>query len=124
MNSAPRLTWITRQGYGFGAIVTGVKSAAFSTYLLLFYNQVIGVPAAVVGTAIALTLVVDAFVDPFIGRWSCIAVALGAAASFHLWFSDTDGIFLSVDVVPASKSHRLPIWNVDIFYSCRDQSVG
>ena len=70
MNNATPLSWITRHGYGFGAIVTGVKSAAFSTYLLLFYNQVIGVPAAVVGTAIALTLVVDAFVDPFIGRWS------------------------------------------------------
>ena len=70
MNTAPPLRWITRHGYGFGAIVTGVKSAAFSTYLLLFYNQVIGVPAAVVGTAIALTLLVDAFADPFIGRWS------------------------------------------------------
>lgn len=70
MNAAPLLGWITRHGYGFGAIVTGVKGAAFSTYLLLFYNQVIGVPAAVVGTAIALTLAVDAFVDPFIGRWS------------------------------------------------------
>lgn len=72
MNHAPPLSWISRHGYGLGAVVTGVKSAAFSTYLLLFYNQVIGVPAAVVGTAIALTLVVDAFVDPFIGRWSDI----------------------------------------------------
>ena len=70
MNEAPPLNWITRHGYGFGAIVNGTKGAAFSTYLLLFYNQVIGVPAAVVGTAIALTLVVDAFVDPVIGRWS------------------------------------------------------
>ncbi|WP_299308991.1 MFS transporter [uncultured Croceicoccus sp.] len=56
--------------YGFGAVATGVKNAAFSTYLLLFYNQVVGVPAVVVSTAIALTLLVDAVADPFIGRWS------------------------------------------------------
>ena len=48
MNSAPPLSWITRNGYGFGAIVNGAKGAAFSTYLMFFYNQVIGVPAAVV----------------------------------------------------------------------------
>ncbi len=56
--------------YGFGAVATGVKNAAFSTYLLLFYNQVVGVPALVVSTAIALTLLLDAVADPFIGRWS------------------------------------------------------
>ncbi|MXO89892.1 MFS transporter [Pontixanthobacter aquaemixtae] len=59
-----------RLSYGFGAVANGVKNAAFSTYLLLFYNQVLGVPAAIVSTAIALTLLVDAFADPFIGRWS------------------------------------------------------
>lgn len=70
MNTAPPLSAVARNGYGFGAIVNGVKNAAFSTYLMLFYNQVIGVSAAVVGGAIALTLLVDAFVDPLIGRWS------------------------------------------------------
>ena len=59
-----------RLSYGFGAIANGVKNAAFSTYLLLFYNQILGVPAAIVSGAIALTLLVDAFADPFIGRWS------------------------------------------------------
>ena len=56
--------------YGFGAVATGVKNAAFSAYLLLFYNQVIGIPAAIVSVAIALTLLVDAVADPVIGRWS------------------------------------------------------
>ncbi len=60
----------TRMSYGFGAVSNGIKNAAFSTYLLLYYNQVIGVPAAIVSAAIALTLVVDAVADPFIGRWS------------------------------------------------------
>jgi Na+/melibiose symporter-like transporter len=58
-----------RLAYGFGSVSTAVKNAAFG-YLLLYYNQVIGVPAAIVSTAIALTLIVDALVDPAIGRWS------------------------------------------------------
>ncbi|WP_427965470.1 MFS transporter [Altererythrobacter sp.] len=65
-----RMTRTNRLAYGFGAVSIGVKNAAFTTYLLLYYNQVIGVPAAIVSTAIALTLLVDAVADPFIGRWS------------------------------------------------------
>jgi Na+/melibiose symporter-like transporter len=63
----------TRLSYGFGATANGVKNAAFGSYLLLFYNQVIGVPASIVSTALALTLVVDALVDPLLGRWSDVA---------------------------------------------------
>ena len=66
----PPMTRGQRVSYGFGAVANGIKNAAFSTYLLLFYNQVLGVPAAIVSGAIALTLLVDAVADPFIGRWS------------------------------------------------------
>lgn len=58
-----------RLAYGFGSVSTAVKNAAFA-YLLLYYNQVIGIPATIVSTAIAATLIVDALVDPLIGRWS------------------------------------------------------
>lgn len=68
--AVPPMTRGQRLSYGFGAMANGVKNAAFSTYLLLFYNQVLGVPATIVSGAIALTLLVDAFADPFIGRWS------------------------------------------------------
>ncbi|NVD44267.1 MFS transporter [Qipengyuania atrilutea] len=66
----PPITRGQRISYGFGAVANGIKNAAFSTYLLLFYNQVLGVPAAIVSGAIALTLLIDAVADPFIGRWS------------------------------------------------------
>ncbi len=69
-NAAPKLSTATRLAYGTGAIADGIKNAAFSTYLLLYFNQVLGVPAAIVSTAIALTLAVDAVVDPLIGRIS------------------------------------------------------
>ena len=65
-----RIPATVQLSYGFGAVATGVKNAAFSAYLLLFYNQVVGIPAAIVSVAIALTLLVDAVADPVIGRWS------------------------------------------------------
>lgn len=66
----PPLPRATRLAYGTGAMANGVKSAAFSSYLMLYFNQVIGVPAGIVGTALACTLLVDAIVDPFLGRWA------------------------------------------------------
>lgn len=56
--------------YGFGSIAFGVKDQGFSYFLLFFYNQVIGLPAIVVGSAIAIALAADAFIDPIIGQIS------------------------------------------------------
>jgi len=39
----------TRLTYGFGAVAYGIKDNGFSVFLLIFYNQVIGLPAAWVG---------------------------------------------------------------------------
>ena len=66
----PPLTRSVRTAYGVGAMADGIKSTAFSTYLLLYFNQVLGVSAGIVSTAIALTLLVDAIADPVIGRLS------------------------------------------------------
>lgn len=54
--------------HGLGSIAYGVKDNGFSTFLLLFYNQVIGLDAGIVGTAIMVALIADAFVDPIIGE--------------------------------------------------------
>ncbi|RYY28332.1 MAG: sodium:melibiose symporter [Sphingomonadales bacterium] len=56
--------------YGFGAYAYGVKDFGFSTFLLLFYNQVLGLPSAQVGFAIMCALILDAFIDPAIGFFS------------------------------------------------------
>lgn len=70
VGSAPasrRLRNSTMASYGFGAAAYGVKDSGFGTFLLLFYNQVIGVPAATVGFVIMCALIIDAFVDPTVG---------------------------------------------------------
>ena len=78
MNAAPaavlppvrRIGVVTMLSYGFGAVAYGVKDAGFGTFLLLFYNQVIGLPAATVGLVIMLALVIDAVIDPAVGFFS------------------------------------------------------
>ena len=61
------LSKATMASYGFGAAAYGVKDSGFGTFLLLFYNQVVGVPASTVGLVIMIALIVDAFVDPTVG---------------------------------------------------------
>lgn len=60
----------TKLYYGFGSVAFGVKDNGFSYFLLIFYNQVIGLPSAMVGLAIMIALVFDALVDPVVGQWS------------------------------------------------------
>jgi Na+/melibiose symporter-like transporter len=56
--------------YGFGSIAYGVKNNGFDYFLLLFYSQVIGLDARLVGIAITTALVFDAVSDPVVGYWS------------------------------------------------------
>ena len=56
--------------HGLGSVAYGVKDNGFSTFLLIFYNQVIGLDAGIVGTAIMVALIADAFADPVIGELS------------------------------------------------------
>mgnify|MGYP003594925702 CR=1 FL=1 len=60
----------TKLSYGFGAIAFGVKDNGFSYFLLLFYSQVIGLDARLVGLALSISLFLDAFIDPIVGYWS------------------------------------------------------
>ncbi len=90
----------TKIAYAVGAIAYGIKENGFTVFLLLYYNQVVGLPSGLVGTVIAVALVFDAMIDPLIGvlsdrthtRWgrrhpwlygSAIPIAL---AWLMLWF--------------------------------------
>jgi Na+/melibiose symporter-like transporter len=67
----PRRTDLaTRLFYGSGAVAFGVKDNGFSYMLLFFYGQVVGVPTALVGLALFITLLFDACIDPLIGQIS------------------------------------------------------
>jgi MFS family permease len=66
----PETTVWTRLVYGFGSVAFGVKDNGFSYFLLLYYSQAIGLDSRLVGLAITIALVFDAFADPLIGYWS------------------------------------------------------
>ena len=68
--AAARLPLGLKFVHGFGSIAYGIKDNGFSTFLLLFYNQVVGLDARLVSAALMLALVVDAFADPVIGHLS------------------------------------------------------
>ncbi len=67
---APRVPVATKLAYGVGSVAYGIKDNGFSTLLLLFYNQVVGLPAQMVGLAVMVALIFDAFADPVIGHLS------------------------------------------------------
>ena len=56
--------------YGFGSVAYGVKDNGFAFFLLLYYDQVLGLPAQLASVAIFIALVVDAISDPIVGNLS------------------------------------------------------
>jgi len=67
---APPVKLHTKLLYASGTMAFGIKEGGLSAFLLLYYNQVIGMPASLVGLAIAVALVVDSVLDPIIGQVS------------------------------------------------------
>ena len=53
-----------------GSLPDTLKNFAFNTFLLFYYNQVLGLSASLASLAITLALVVDAITDPLVGAWS------------------------------------------------------
>lgn len=98
--------------YGIGAIAYGIKDSGFSYLLLIYYNQVLGLPQSLVGAGIFIALLVDAVTDPIVGsasdhlhtRWGrrhpfMYASALPVGLCFFLLWSppaglSPDGLFL------------------------------
>ncbi len=70
MTGAERLPRSLKILNGFGSIAYGVKDNGFSVFLLIFYNQVLGLDAGLVGAVIMGALIFDAFADPIIGELS------------------------------------------------------
>lgn len=55
---------------GLGSVAYGIKDNGFSTFLLIFYNQVLGMDARLVSFALLIALVFDGLIDPVFGHLS------------------------------------------------------
>jgi GPH family glycoside/pentoside/hexuronide:cation symporter len=95
----------TRCAYGFGSVAEGVKNVAFNTFLLFYYNAVLGLSGTLAGAAIFVALCVDAITDPLVGslsdnlhsRWGrrhpfLYASALPMGVAFWLLFNPPAGL--------------------------------
>jgi glycoside/pentoside/hexuronide:cation symporter, GPH family len=113
---APRLGFPTKLAYAVGSTATNLKLRALSTFLVIFYNQVVGLPPQMVGGILAMALLFDAVLDPILGqisdnvrsRWGrrhpfMLAAALPYALCFFLlwnppldWSDQAIGLYLMV----------------------------
>lgn len=60
----------TKVYQGIGALPDTVKNFVFNTFILLYYNQVLGVDARLVSLALAIAIVFDAISDPLVASIS------------------------------------------------------
>lgn len=65
-----RLPFSTKVFQGIGAIPDTIKNLVFSTFTLLFYNQILGLDAWLVSLALAIAIVFDAVTDPMVATFS------------------------------------------------------
>lgn len=56
--------------FGIGQAAEGIKGTAFNTFLLFYYQQIMGVSGTLTGLALAIALVFDAVTDPVAGSLS------------------------------------------------------
>jgi len=69
-DSVRKLSLPVMGAFGIGQVAEGVKGVAFSTFLLFYYQQVLGVSGTLTGLALAIALVFDAVTDPIAGSVS------------------------------------------------------
>ena len=82
-----------RIGYGFGDMASSMFWKLFGAYLMIFYTDILGLPAAVVGTMFLITRIWDSVFDPIVGviadrthsRW-------GKFRPYLLWLAVPFGI--------------------------------
>lgn len=83
-----RLRLKEKIGYGFGDLASSMFWKIFGMYLLFFYTDIFGLPAAAVGTMFLITRIWDTLFDPVVGvlsdrtrsRW-------GKFRPYLLWFA-------------------------------------
>jgi GPH family glycoside/pentoside/hexuronide:cation symporter len=66
----PSLSRWTKLGYAYGNVAGSVGERGLSAFLLIFYNQVIGLPAYMVASVLLVTTMIDAVLDPTVGYFS------------------------------------------------------
>ena len=102
-----RLPLGTKFFFGIGSAAESIALFAVSSYAMLFYNQVLGLPAHLAGLAVSASLFLDGFTDPIIGSLSDRTRSrLGRRHGYMFAAPIPIGLFLvAVFNPPAGASH-------------------
>lgn len=65
-----RLPMRLKLAHGLGSVTLGIKEAGLTTFFMIYYNQVLGFDPRLVSLVLIGAMLVDALVDPLIGRLS------------------------------------------------------
>jgi GPH family glycoside/pentoside/hexuronide:cation symporter len=100
-----KLPLTTKLYWGVGQVGEGVKNAAFNSFLLFYYNQILGVSATLTALALGIAVLCDAISDPLVGsvsdrfksRWGrrhpfMTVSALPLAVTLLLLFTPPEGM--------------------------------
>lgn len=116
----------TKLAFGLGATGEAVYFALFNSFITIYYNQVIGLSNALIGTAIMLALIGDAITDPITGivsdRWRSnfgrrhpflVVAPLPLAISIYLIFNPPASLVSGPDGVTQGLLFAwLAIWTI------------
>lgn len=93
MSDSGKLSFKEKLGYSLGDTASNLFFQTFILYLLYFYTDVFGLPAAAVGTMFLVTRIWDAFFDPIIGMISDrTQTRWGKFRPYLLWFALPFGV--------------------------------
>lgn len=66
----PPLGLKTRLAFGLGSAAEAITLGAVTAFAMVYYNQVLGLPAWMAGLALSGALGLDGLTDPLVGSWS------------------------------------------------------
>jgi len=125
-SAAPPLTVGYKISYGLGATAEAITFQGASLFLLIYYNQVLGVSPGLVGLAMSAGLMVNAVFEPIVGSWSdrvrtrlgrrhpfMFAAAAPIALCFYALYSPPAGL----------SSTGLLVW-LTVFYILLQQTAS
>lgn len=128
--AAPPLTRSLKMIFAVGSAAESIVLTVSGGFLLLYYNQVRGVPAAWVGLALSAGLVVNALFDPLVGSWSdrtrsrwgrrhpfMFASAVPAAVLFYAVFNPPAGLGLAGEAIWVCVVNILLVQAMTIFHT-------
>lgn len=64
------LPFTSKLGFGVGQLAEGITLTVFNTFVLFYFNQILGVPGTLTGIALGIALFCDAITDPLAGSIS------------------------------------------------------